>query len=104
MFSPADTPELRARIEQMMMGPPASTANGAMAAMFDKAMWKSAVLSLPILGIYADRSGLGDRVYMNAHFPHMDYHEIPGTGHFLMLEKPAEFNRLLIGFLERQKD
>lgn len=102
MFSPADTPELRAKIEQMMMGPPESTANGAMAAMFDKAIWKNAVLSVPILGIYADKSGLGNRAYMKAHFPHMDYHEIPGTGHFLMLEKPGEFNRLLTEFLERQ--
>ena len=29
--------------------------------------------------------------------------EVPGTGHFLMLEKPAEFNLLLKAFLERQK-
>jgi len=27
--------------------------------------------------------------------------EIPGTGHFLMLEKPDEFNRLLLGFLDK---
>jgi len=24
---------------------------------------------------------------------------MPGTGHFVMMEQPAEFNRLLIGFL-----
>jgi pimeloyl-ACP methyl ester carboxylesterase len=28
--------------------------------------------------------------------------EIAGTGHFLMLEKPDEFNRLLLEFLSRQ--
>jgi pimeloyl-ACP methyl ester carboxylesterase len=32
----------------------------------------------------------------------MDYEEIAGTGHFLMMEKPEEFNRLLIAFLDKQ--
>jgi pimeloyl-ACP methyl ester carboxylesterase len=39
---------------------------------------------------------------MKVHFPNMDYEEIADTGHFLMLEKPEEFNRLLIAFLEKQ--
>jgi pimeloyl-ACP methyl ester carboxylesterase len=34
-------------------------------------------------------------------FPKMEYKEIPGTGHFLMLEKPEEFNRLLLEFLDK---
>jgi pimeloyl-ACP methyl ester carboxylesterase len=39
---------------------------------------------------------------MKTHFPNLDYEEIPATGHFLMLEKPEEFNRLLIAFLDKQ--
>ena len=27
--------------------------------------------------------------------------QVPGTGHFLMMEKPAEFNRMLADFLEQ---
>ena len=41
--------------------------------------------------------------YMKIRFPKLDYAEIPGTGHFLMLEKPAEFNRLLLEFLDKLK-
>jgi pimeloyl-ACP methyl ester carboxylesterase len=37
------------------------------------------------------------------HFPKMDYNEIPGTGHFLMMEKPEAFNRLMLDFLGKQK-
>jgi len=103
MFSPADTPALRAKIEQMMLAAPESTATGAMNAMFDPALWKDAVLSVPILGLYAHKSSLRNRAYMKHHFLHMKYREIPGTGHFLMLEKPAEFNRLLMPFLDSQK-
>jgi pimeloyl-ACP methyl ester carboxylesterase len=32
----------------------------------------------------------------------MEYAEIPGTGYFLMIEKPEEFNRLLLAFLAKQ--
>ncbi|SPE43500.1 putative Alpha/beta hydrolase fold [Candidatus Sulfopaludibacter sp. SbA3] len=103
MFTPATTGELRAKIEHMMLAPSDSAATGAIRTLYDPAIWKNDVLSMPILGLYADKSGLGDRAYMKDHFPHMEYHEIPGTDHFLMLEKPADFNRLLIEFLDRQK-
>ena len=29
--------------------------------------------------------------------------EVPATGHFVMMEKPDEFNRLLEAFLEKVK-
>ena len=75
-----------------------------MQAMYDASIWKNnGVLSMPIQAIYADHSGLGNRAYMKQHFPHLEYTEVPGTGHFLMLEKPEEFNRLLKSFLEKQK-
>ncbi|HJZ96973.1 MAG TPA: alpha/beta hydrolase [Candidatus Solibacter sp.] len=101
MFTAATTPELRAKIQAMMLGAPESTAAGAMEAMFDPAIWKNDTISLPILGLYAEKSSLRNDGYMKDHLPHMEYHEIPGTGHFLMLEKPAEFNRLLVEFLGR---
>ena len=103
MFSAATTPDLQARILQMMLATPEATAMGAMDATFDPAIWKDDVFAMPILAIYADKSGFHDREAMKEHFPHLEYVEIPGTGHFLMLEKPAEFNRLLLQFLNRQK-
>ena len=86
----------------MMLAPPESTAVGAMNATFDPAIWKDDVLKMPILGIYADHSGLGNHEYMKEHFPAMEYTEIPATGHFLMMEKPEEFNRILLAFLVKQ--
>ena len=32
-------------------------------------------------------------------YPNLQYVEIPGTGHFLMMEKSDEFNRYLLDFL-----
>jgi len=37
------------------------------------------------------------------YFPETEYTTIPDTGHFLMLEKPEEFNRLLLAFLAKQE-
>jgi pimeloyl-ACP methyl ester carboxylesterase len=103
MFSAATTPEMQTHILGMMLGAPEATAVGAMNATFDPANWKGDTFNQPILGLYADKSGLGDRAYMKTHFPNLEYHEIAGTGHFLMLEKPEEFNALLLGFLAKQK-
>ncbi len=35
--------------------------------------------------------------------PNFDDTQLAGTGHFLMLEKPAEFNRELTAFLDKIK-
>jgi pimeloyl-ACP methyl ester carboxylesterase len=103
MFSSSSAPDMQKHILSMMLGAPESTAVGAMQAIYDPANWKGDVFPQPILGIYADHSRAGDREYMKTHFPNMDYEEIAGTGHFLMIEKPEEFNRLLLAFLDKQK-
>ena len=102
MFSESTTPDMQKHILSMMLAAPESTAVGAMQATFDPSAWKDDVFTEPVLGIYADHSRAGDREYMKTHFPNMDYNEIAGTGHFLMMEKPEEFNRLLIAFLDKQ--
>jgi pimeloyl-ACP methyl ester carboxylesterase len=103
MFSASTTPDTQKHILSMMLAAPESTAVGAIQATFDPAIWKGDVFTEPILGLYADHSRSHDPEYLKTHFPNMDYQEIPGTGHFLMLEKPEEFNRLLIAFLDKQK-
>ena len=35
--------------------------------------------------------------------PQVDYRVIEGPGHFLMLEKPQEFNAAVLDFLQKQK-
>jgi pimeloyl-ACP methyl ester carboxylesterase len=103
MLSASTTPELQRKIIGMMQAAPASTAAGAMEAMYDPAIWKNDAIALPVLAIYAENSTLASRVLMHRQYPNLEYVEIPGTGHFPMLEKPAEFNRLLLEFLGRQK-
>ena len=102
MFSAATTPETQKHILSMMLGAPEATAVGAMKAMQDPSIWKDDAFTRPVLGLYADRSWPAESD-MKTRFPNLELHKIAGTGHFLMLEKPEEFNRLLKSFLDKQK-
>jgi pimeloyl-ACP methyl ester carboxylesterase len=103
MFTSASTPEMKTKVSEMMLGTPEATAVAAMDAMFDPAAWKNDTFEMPVLGLYADKSRAANQTYMKEHFPKMELHQIPGSGHFLMMEKPEEFNKLLLEFLARQK-
>ena len=70
-----------------------------MASMFSPDNSIKDALLLPVLAIFADHSTEIDPKYMKQIWPNSHGIEMPGTGHFLMMEKPAEFNRLLQAFL-----
>jgi pimeloyl-ACP methyl ester carboxylesterase len=103
MFSAATTPELQKKILSTMLSAPEATAVGAMKAMFAPATWKDDVFAKPALGLYPSPAQNADREYMKVHYPKLELKEINGVGHFLMMEKPEEFNRLLLQFLDKQK-
>jgi sigma-B regulation protein RsbQ len=104
MFSSLTTQEMQKHILSMMLGAPASTAAGAMKAIMDPAIWKEGVITKPVLGIYADQTSLrSNPESMKTRFPNLEYVKMPGTGHFLMIEKPQEFNQLLKSFLDKQE-
>jgi pimeloyl-ACP methyl ester carboxylesterase len=103
MFSENTAPSIQAKVVKMMLAAPETTAVGALDATLDATTREEGTLELPVLAIYADHSRLASREYLKAHYPHLEYAEIPGTAHFLMLEKPAEFNHLLLNFLATVK-
>ena len=99
MFSPATTQADQDRILTMMLAAPEATARGAMVAMFADDALKSQPVTAPAHGIFAgqERPPLDFIVKM---IPAFKREDVPGTGHFLMLEKPAEFNRALLAYLK----
>jgi sigma-B regulation protein RsbQ len=102
MFSPATTPEMQTEILNMMLSTSEATAVGTIEVTFEATRHEDSVLNVPVLAIYAEHSRLANREYLRAHFPNLQDTEIPGTGHFLMLEKPEAFNRVLLASLARQ--
>jgi sigma-B regulation protein RsbQ len=100
MFGPATTPQLQEHILKMMLGTKEATAAGAMTATWDQSWVKNDPIAVPALGVYAARP-LASREAITRIFPKVEYHEIPGSAHFLMMEKPDEFNQLLSAFLRK---
>ena len=100
MFTPATPPALQDHVLKMMLAAPEATAYGAMVATFDPKIWTNDVMTMPVLGLFADKSALGNPDATRKVFPNYQHHEIAGTGHFLMMEKPREFNALLTAFVD----
>jgi pimeloyl-ACP methyl ester carboxylesterase len=101
MFSASTSAPLQDHILKMMLGAPEATAVGAMNATFDPSWLSAEPVKVPVLGLFADHSAMRSGDGLKTIFPTADVHEIPGTGHFLMLEKPDEFNKLLGEFLAK---
>ena len=101
MFGPSATPAIQQHILKMMLAAPETTAYQAMAATFAPENWKQDTFPFPALGIYADHSASDDPAYFKKIFPNGTTVEVPGTGHFVMLEKAQEFNQLLADFLPK---
>ena len=103
LFTSDTSPAIQAKVRAMMLTPSDATAAGAMNATFDPSgQFLSGTIDVPVLAIYAGRSRLENPDYLHAHYTHVEITEIPGTAHFLMLEKPQEFNKLLLDFLAKQ--
>jgi pimeloyl-ACP methyl ester carboxylesterase len=106
MFTPQTPLPLQQQILDMMLKAPEATAVGAMAAVFDElnpANRKDDVVAMPALAIYAGTANLPNADDMKKTLPNFKAAKIEGTGHFLMMEKPTEFNRLLTEFLATVK-
>jgi pimeloyl-ACP methyl ester carboxylesterase len=103
MFTPQTPPALQEQILKMMLSAPEATANGAMASVFDPSLRKADVSTAPALAIYAGTAKLPDPNQTKEILPNYEAAQIAGTGHFLMMEKPGEFNRLLTAFLDKIK-
>jgi len=99
LFSAATTPELRERILKGMLAAPAEVAAGAMMGMAAPAFWHDDAINLPFLEIAAANNTSLTLESLRRHFPKAELKRIDGTGHFLMMEKPAEFDQMLLDWL-----
>jgi pimeloyl-ACP methyl ester carboxylesterase len=74
-----------------------------MVATFDTSSLNGFVTTVPVLGIYAGNTPVANRDTLKQVFPNSEYVQVAGTGHFVMMERPEEFNRLLSAFLGKVK-
>lgn len=99
MFTPQTSADVQKQVLAMMLGAPEATAVGAMGAMFDPSIRWTDAIKAPALSIYAGTSRIPDEATTKEVLPNHSATQIAGTGHFVMMEKPDEFDRVLGEFL-----
>jgi pimeloyl-ACP methyl ester carboxylesterase len=105
MFPVPGTEALRDRVLSEMLATPQSVMFGAMEGMFgpDQPDWDLKPVPVPVLVINAKgpMCDAGDEKHIRSLSPRTDYRVMDGVGHWLMLERPAEFNALLAEMLRK---
>jgi pimeloyl-ACP methyl ester carboxylesterase len=96
---------LRDRVMSEMLATPQHVMFGAMLGMFGEGQpdWMLQKVNAPVAAINAPSLwwSNGYEKYVRSLTPRSDYVLMDGVGHFLMLEKPAEFNAALSSVLEK---
>jgi pimeloyl-ACP methyl ester carboxylesterase len=71
--------------------------------MLDDAVWTEDPIRVPLLLLLAPSPhwDADYEAYVRKLAPAAEFVRVPGTGHFLMLEKPDEVNTALLSFLAR---
>ncbi|MEP6993422.1 MAG: alpha/beta hydrolase [Acidobacteriota bacterium] len=103
---PADQAALRDELKHVMTKTPQRVAINAFENMIDPANFREDPIRVPLLNVLATSSrwpaDYADSVRKLC--PAAEFHMMDGVGHFLMLQKPEEFNATLAGFLEKPRD
>jgi len=99
MFGPSAPAALRDEVKNAMLSTPQYVAVSAMEGMIDPAIWKEDKIEVPALAVMTRFWPPDTEQFFRSVATKLDYRAMDGAGHFLMMEKPAEFNELLAGFL-----
>lgn len=104
MFPDASGHPLRDRVLAEVLATPPHVMSSAMNGMFatNQPAWDMRDVKVPVLVLNAPnpRWNADYEAYARALSPKTDYRVLEGTGHCLMLEKPAEFNAALLAMLQ----
>jgi pimeloyl-ACP methyl ester carboxylesterase len=105
MEGPNLSAELKERIQASFLNTPQHVLVSAMEGMADESIWGPDKINVPVLAIMA-RSPFyapDTEQFYHSMAPNLDFQIWEGVGHFLMMEKPNEFNQAVIAFLDKNK-
>lgn len=105
MLAPVKNADLRSSITATMLATPKHVAVSAMEGMNAPEIFKDDKINVPVLAILA-RSPIWQadtEQFFRSLAPNLEYQMWEQVGHFLMVEKPQEFNQALAAFLSKNK-
>lgn len=105
MLKPITSDALKRKIADAMLSGPKHVGIGAMQGLSDEQLWKADPINVPVLAIYDDSAGwpADTESFIRSLAPRLEYQSWKGVSHFLMMERPLEFNGQLKMFLMKHK-
>lgn len=105
MFGGGLSAEAQQRIKASTADTPQYVLISAFQAMADPVIWGEDKINLPVLAILARNPFFPPNVEESFRgiAPQMEFHMWDGVGHFLMMEKPKEFNAAVIAWLDKNR-
>jgi len=105
MFGPNLSAEAQGRIQASRLSTPQYVLLSAWEGMADPSIWGEDQITVPVLAIMARNPFYPPNVEESFRMiaPGMEFHMWEGVGHFVMMEKPKEFDQLVITWLDKNK-
>lgn len=105
MMGPGLSAEAKERLTNSTRNTPQYVLVSAMEGMVDPSIWGEDKISVPVLAVMARNPFLppNPEQSFRAIAPTMEFQMWDGVGHFLMIEKPKEFNDQVLAFLNKNK-
>jgi pimeloyl-ACP methyl ester carboxylesterase len=105
MLGPNLPTDAKERIKSSAENTPQHVLVSAMEGMADNAIWGLDKIDVPVLAIMAKNPFYPPTLeaQMREVAPNMDFQMWDGVGHFIMMEKPKEFNATVLEFLDKNK-
>jgi pimeloyl-ACP methyl ester carboxylesterase len=103
MTKPIRDAALRDKIKALMLKTPQHVAVSEFEATADEDLWKPDKIDIPVLMILAKQPAWSPEYeqFVRGLIPKLDYQLWENVSHFLMMEKPREFNAAVRAFLEK---
>jgi len=104
MAGPNLSPELQAKIQASFLSTPQHVIVSAMEGMADVSIWGQDKINVPVLAILAKSPFWPpdtEQFYCSI-APDLEFQMMAGVGHFLMMEKPKQFNDAVLAFLDKK--
>ena len=103
MAGPNLSAELKERIQASFLNTPQHVIVSAMGGMADDSIWGQDKINVPVLAILAKSPfwPADTEQFYRTIAPSLDFQMWDGVGHFLMMEKPKQFNDAVIAFLDK---
>lgn len=105
MMGPAMTAEVKERINSATMNTPQYVLVGAMEGMADPTIWADDKINVPVLAVMAKNPFFPPNIeeITRGLVPNLEFYMWQDVDHFLMMEKPKEFNTTVLTFLDKNK-